>query len=66
MHDNKEPKRLTVEGQPSKPWVLWRVSSIDGRQIERVAKGDTREELSKAKRRLDWSYKIYHKGKPVD
>jgi hypothetical protein len=49
-----------------KPWALWRVSPIDGRQIERVAERDTREELSHAKRRLDWRYKVYRNRKPVD
>lgn len=57
---------MFAEDEPMKPWALWRVSPIDGQQIERVAEGDTREELGAAKRRLDWHYKIYHNRKLVD
>jgi hypothetical protein len=58
-----------IEGEPSKPWQLWRVSPVDGSRIERVAEADTRDELrllSKQKRRLDWHYKTFHNGQPVD
>jgi hypothetical protein len=68
MTDDDDPKKrpMPIYGERSKPWILWRVSPIDGRQIERVAEADTREGLKGYRRRQDWRYKIYHNLKPVD
>ncbi|WP_315742317.1 MULTISPECIES: hypothetical protein [unclassified Bradyrhizobium] len=66
MSDDGQQRPLYPEGEPAKPWVVWRVGT-EGQRIERVAEADTREELAaRYKRRLDWRYKIYHQGKPVD
>jgi hypothetical protein len=54
---------IPIEGEPSKPWQLWRTHK--GEQIEKVAEGETREELAKHKRRLDWTYDIYHNRRLV-
>ena len=65
MDDNKESVGK-IEGERPKPWLLWRVSPVDGSQIELVAEADTGNELrrlSKEKRRLD-SYKTYRNGQP--
>jgi hypothetical protein len=67
--DDEKKGGWKIEGEPSKPWQLWRVSPVDDSRIERVAEADTRDELrllSKQKRRLDWRYKTFHKGQPVD
>jgi hypothetical protein len=66
MHDDDDGDGMTIPGEPMKPWALWRINPVDGRQLERVAEGETREELRGAKRRLDWRYKVYHNRKPVD
>ena len=52
---------MKIEGEPIKPWAVWRLDSPDGRQIERIAEADTREELeTKYQRGLDSYYGIYH------
>jgi hypothetical protein len=52
---------MEKEGEPMKPWAVWRLDGPNGRQIERIAEADTREELeTKYKRRLDSYYGIYH------
>jgi hypothetical protein len=52
---------MEKEGEPMKPWAVWRLDGPDGRQIECIAEADTREELeTKYKRRLDSHYGIYH------
>jgi hypothetical protein len=58
---------MKIEGDLSKkkPWSLWRVG-LNGEKIDLVAEADTREELDKVHRRLDWRYKIYLGRKPVD
>lgn len=70
MSDDDDRNRkhpMHIGGERVKPWAVWRVSSIDGRQLERVAEADTREELRGLyKRRQDWHYRIYHNRKPVD
>ena len=70
MDDNKESVGK-IEGERPKPWLLWRVSPVDGSQIELVAEADTRNELrrlSKGKPRLGRprldSYKTYRNGLP--
>jgi hypothetical protein len=68
MDDNKKGG-WKIEGERSKAWQLWRVSPVDGSQIELVAEADTRDELrrlSKQKRRLDWHCKTYHNRRPVE
>jgi hypothetical protein len=58
--------RMKIEGEPSKPYRLYRVDS-NGAIIKLVAEADTREGLAKLhKRRLDWLYKIYLNRKPID
>jgi len=53
-------------GAPSKAYRLYR-TGLKGEIIGLVAEADTLEELSRLHmRRLDWHYRIYHKGKPVD
>jgi hypothetical protein len=49
---------------PYSPFELWRVDS-KGERIERLAAADARDGLRHVRRRLDWHYQIYHKGKPV-
>jgi hypothetical protein len=52
---------MKIEGEPMKPWAVWRLDGPDGRQIECIAQADTREELeTKYQRRLDSYYGIYH------
>jgi hypothetical protein len=70
MHDDQKSVGK-IEGERSKPWQLWRVSPVDGSQIELVAEADTRNELrrlSKGKPRLGRprldSYKTYRNGRP--
>lgn len=53
-------------GEPAKLYILYRVG-LNGERISRVAEADTREELDRLhKRRLDWRYKLFHKGQPMD
>jgi hypothetical protein len=47
-----------IEGEPMKPYVLYRIGLQD-EIIERVADADSLEELSKLRRRKDWSYRVY-------
>ena len=59
---------MAMDDDNSKAWQLWRISPVDGSQIELVAEADTRDEirrLSKQTRRPDWRYKTYHNGLPV-
>ena len=52
-----------------KAWQFWRISPVDGSQIELVAEAHTRDELrrlSKQNRRVDWRYKTYHNQRPDD
>jgi hypothetical protein len=66
MDDDKKSGEK-IEGERSKAWQLWRISPVDGSQIELVAEADTRDELrrlSREKRRLDWHYKTYRNGQP--
>ena len=59
---------MAMDGENAKAWQLWRISPVDGSQIELVAEADTRHELrrqSKEKRRLDSRYKTYRNGQPV-
>ena len=60
-----------MDDENAKAWQLWRISPVDGSQIELVAEADTRNELrrlSKGKPRLGRprldSYKTYRNGKP--
>ena len=58
-----------MDDENAKAWQLWRISPVDGSQIELVAEADTRDELrrlSKQNRRPDWRYKTYHNQRPVD
>jgi hypothetical protein len=57
-------KIVPMDGEPSKPWQLWRVNQ-KGEQITKVVEGDTRDELAKHERRLDWRYQIFHKRRPI-
>ena len=70
MDDDKKSGEK-IEGERSKAWQLWRISPVDGSQIELVAEADTRNELrrlSKGKPRLGRprldSYKTYRNGRP--
>jgi hypothetical protein len=55
-----------MEGEPSKPWKVWRVNPSDNdRQIELVAEANTREELD-YRPRFDWAYRTFYKRIPVD
>jgi hypothetical protein len=57
--------KMEFEGEPSKPWAVWRLYA-EGKQIEKVAEADTREELDgKYQRRLDWRYGIFYKRERV-
>jgi hypothetical protein len=59
-------KSRGIEGAPSKAYKLYR-TGLNGEIIGLVAEADTLEELGKLHmRRLDWHYKLYHKGKPMD
>ena len=58
---------MAMHDENAKAWQLWRISPVNGSQIELVAEADTGNELrrlSKEKRRLD-SYKTYRNGQPV-
>jgi hypothetical protein len=56
--DDDEPFKMG--GEPAKPYVLYRIGAND-EIIERIAEGDSVEDLYKAhRRRLDWKYAIYH------
>jgi hypothetical protein len=66
MQADDNDNGMTIPGEPMKPWALWRINPVDGRQLERVAEGNTREELSGAKRRSDWRYRVYRNRTPVD
>src|SRR6516165_7433129 len=58
-----------IEDERSKAWQLWRISPVDGSQIELVAEADTSDELrrlSKQNRRPDWRYETYHNQRPDD
>ena len=58
-----------IEDERSKAWQLWRISPVNGSQIELVAEADTRDELrrlSKQNRRPDWRYETYHNQRPDD
>jgi hypothetical protein len=58
-----------MDDENAKAWQLWRISPVDGSQIELVAEADTRDELrrlSKQNRRPDWRYKTYRNGRPDD
>jgi hypothetical protein len=47
-------RAMEKEGEPTKPWDVWRLDGPNGRRFERIAEADTREELeTKYKRRLD-------------
>jgi hypothetical protein len=57
-----EPK---TEGEPTKPYVLYRVGAND-EIIERIAEGDSVEDLFKVhRRRLNSKYAVYHRGKKI-
>jgi hypothetical protein len=54
---------LKTEGEPTKPYVLYRVGAND-EIIERIAEGDSVEDLFKVhRRRLNSKYVVYHRGK---
>ena len=62
---------MAMDDDNSNAWQLWRISPVDGSQIELVAEADTRNELrrlSKGKPRLGRprldSYKTYRNGRP--
>ena len=60
---------MAMDDDNSKAWQLWRISPVDGSQIELVAEADTRDELrrlSRQNRRPDWRYKTYHNQRPDD
>jgi hypothetical protein len=46
------------EGEPMKPFQLWRVDK-HGNQIERIGEYDTLEEMRAVRHRLDWLYAEY-------
>ncbi len=48
----------TIEGEPMKPFQLWRVDK-EGNQIERIGEYDTLDEMRAERRRLDWHYAEY-------
>jgi len=59
------PDELKTEGEPTKPYVLYRVGAND-EIIERIAEGDSVEDLFKAqRRRLNLKYAVYHHGKQI-
>jgi hypothetical protein len=56
---------LKTEGEPMKPYVLYRVGA-NNEIIERIAEGDSVEEVFKAhRRRLNWNYAVYHQDKQI-
>ena len=56
---------LKTEGEPTKPYVLYRVGAND-EIIERIAEGDSVEDLFKLhRRRLNSKYAVYHRGKKI-
>jgi hypothetical protein len=56
---------LKTEGEPTKPYVLYRIDANDG-IIEPIAEGDSVEDLFKPhRRRLNWKYAVYHHGKQI-
>jgi hypothetical protein len=58
-------ERVKIEDEPTKPYVLYRVGAND-EIIERIAEGDSVEDLFKAhRRRLNWKYAAYHHGKRI-
>jgi hypothetical protein len=63
-----EGAEMAMDDENAKAWQLWRISPVDGSQIELVAEAETRDELrrlSKQNRRPDWRYKTYRNGQPV-
>ena len=62
--DHLATDELKTEGEP-KPYVLYRVGA-DDEIIERVAEGDSVEDLFKVHRgRLNSKYAVYHRGKQI-
>lgn len=57
-------ERLPIEGIQSKPYRLYRVHNRE--IIEQVSEADTLEEIRAVRRRGDWSYAIYYKGKRIE
>jgi hypothetical protein len=56
---------LKTEAEPTKPYVLYRVGAND-EIIERIAEGDSVEDLFKVhRRRLNSKYAVYHRGKQI-
>jgi len=56
--------KVKTEGEP-KPYVLYRVGAND-EIIERLAEGDSVEDLFKVRRRrLNSKYAVYHRGKKI-
>jgi hypothetical protein len=56
---------LKSEGEPVKPYVLYRVGAYD-EIIVPIAEGNSVEDLFKAhRRRLNWKYAVYHHGKQI-
>ena len=53
-----------IEGPTSKPYERWRVDA-DGARIQLLASGNTRDDLRHIRRRLDWHYQVYFKGRPM-
>jgi hypothetical protein len=57
---------MDIQGAPDKAYRLYRTWP-NGEIISLVAEADTREELGKLHmRRLDWHYRVFHKGKRTD
>jgi hypothetical protein len=59
------PTGEKIEGPFSKPYELWLLDSKK-EKYERLAAGDTIEELYKDKPRLNYLTAIYHNGKLVE
>jgi hypothetical protein len=56
---------LKTEGEPTKPYVLYRVGGNE-RIMERIVDGHSVEDLFKEhRRRLNWKYAVYHHGKRI-
>jgi hypothetical protein len=55
---------MPIEGNPSKPYQLWRLYA-SGEKCDLLVEGDTREEL-KFRRRTSYRTAIYYKGKRLE
>jgi len=55
---------MPIEGNPSKPYQLWRLYA-NGQKCELLVEGDTREEL-KFRPRNDYRTAVYYKGQRLE